>query len=307
MVDEQSIFCPSCGYDLRAATSNRCSECGLELDPVLLSRSGIAWAHRREIGRLRAFVKTIWQVVVDSRGIRYELAKPQELADGRSFSRVVAILLAMLMAGIFFVAVQNAGGFSELIPEIAAGDVYEIGTVRGYRAVWIGLFTDWAVPWFAGARVWGVLPVCLVMLAFYLARVTGTIFHVSSQPAVQQERVRTLAHYLGGPLLIVLLVLPLAVVVALIDNWLNWVTDRTLMRYEIAATLVCAILAIGTPLLVVVRSAQWAKRARHAQGVFVAWLAALELVGLWIAGTVVIVGVVPWCIGLIKIAISSVR
>ena len=58
-------ICPACGYDLRATTSDHCSECGLAIDRDALQQSAIPWAHRRQIGRVRAYLKTLWQFSTD--------------------------------------------------------------------------------------------------------------------------------------------------------------------------------------------------------------------------------------------------
>jgi hypothetical protein len=96
-------LCPGCGYDLRAATSDRCSECGLVIDRAALRESGFPWAHRRRIGRLRAILKTVWLVTIDGRALRDELAKPQDARDAASFRAVNTTVLALsllILAGI---------------------------------------------------------------------------------------------------------------------------------------------------------------------------------------------------------------
>src|SRR5687768_2253551 len=87
-VDQEALLCPGCGFDLRATTSDRCGECGLEFDRASLSISTIPWAHRRRIGRIRSYFKTFWQFTRDSRALRHELAKPQDIRDGRRFAFV---------------------------------------------------------------------------------------------------------------------------------------------------------------------------------------------------------------------------
>src|SRR4051794_5371921 len=78
-------LCPACGYDVRSATSDRCSECGLVLDRSAAAASNIPSAHRGQIGRVRAFVKTVWLVTVDSPSIRHELSRPQLSGDAERF------------------------------------------------------------------------------------------------------------------------------------------------------------------------------------------------------------------------------
>lgn len=84
-------LCPGCGYDLRAATTDRCSECGVVLDRAALRESGFPWAHRKRVGRVRAFVATVWLVTVDGRRVRNELAKPQDARDAGLTRRWTAL------------------------------------------------------------------------------------------------------------------------------------------------------------------------------------------------------------------------
>jgi hypothetical protein len=53
------LFCPECGYSLRGLTSKRCPECGLQLDFIESEVSLIPWERRREIGRTRAYWRTV--------------------------------------------------------------------------------------------------------------------------------------------------------------------------------------------------------------------------------------------------------
>src|SRR5215217_6169902 len=93
--DETILYCPACGYDLRASMDGRCNECGLVIDRASLRVSAFPWAHRTEMGRVRAYVRTVWLVLINSRSLAYEAAKPQEPADARSFARVTGIVLAI--------------------------------------------------------------------------------------------------------------------------------------------------------------------------------------------------------------------
>ena len=58
----EDIFCPQCTYNLRGLTADRCPECGLDISHVHEGESQIPWVHRREIGRIRAYWKTVWQI-----------------------------------------------------------------------------------------------------------------------------------------------------------------------------------------------------------------------------------------------------
>ena len=58
-----AVRCPGCGYDVRFAADSRCSECGRVFDRQRLERTWWPWAHRRELGRVRAFFKTMIAVM----------------------------------------------------------------------------------------------------------------------------------------------------------------------------------------------------------------------------------------------------
>ena len=83
--DAAAVLCPACGYDVRSTTSDRCSECGPILDRSAAAASNLPWAHRGRIGRLRAFVKTVWAVTLDVQSIRHELGRPQDPLDAIRF------------------------------------------------------------------------------------------------------------------------------------------------------------------------------------------------------------------------------
>ena len=72
VAEDTLLFCPACGYDLRGSDGNRCPECGLAIDRESLRVRGFPWAHRREVGRVRAYVRMVWQVLVGSRTLAYE-------------------------------------------------------------------------------------------------------------------------------------------------------------------------------------------------------------------------------------------
>jgi hypothetical protein len=55
-----------------------------------------------------------------------------------------------------------------------------------------------------------------------------------------------------------------------------------------------------------VRVGQWVARVRHG-GLGAGVVAAMELVGMWVVGIVLFLGVVPWCVGLVLVAVDSFR
>src|SRR5947207_12418956 len=107
--DDESLLCPTCGYDLRGTSVDRCSECGTAIDRATLRKSNFPWANRREIGRIQAYIRTVWRVTIGGRFLAHEASKPQDPNDARSFRRVTAALVAIaLVSG--YAAIAIAAG-----------------------------------------------------------------------------------------------------------------------------------------------------------------------------------------------------
>lgn len=84
-------LCPSCAYNLRGLVVERCPECGEPFDPAKLSDTQIPWAHRRSIGRTRAYWKTVVWVMRRRGRLADELTHPLSYRDSQSF-RWITIL-----------------------------------------------------------------------------------------------------------------------------------------------------------------------------------------------------------------------
>ncbi len=79
------MYCLDCGYDLRGSTSARCPECGFALELLRTGESQIPWAHRREMGRFRAYWKTVWLVTRWPKRFCSEIARPVSYRGSQSF------------------------------------------------------------------------------------------------------------------------------------------------------------------------------------------------------------------------------
>ena len=292
MVEVEPLICPNCGYDLRAAVGGRCPECGLVVDAAALRTSGFPWAHRRAVGRVRAYVKTAWLVTIGSRRIAHEAARPQEPGDARSFRRVTAVLVAVALLVAYGLAVFPGGGRAMF----AARPEAFRGTTAPNK--WL---QDIVVPWSAGATLLPVMPLLLVGVAFHLAGVHRRLFRLRSQPPRRRERGRAIADYASAPML--LLLAGVAWWCAVEYIWRRRQYPRTWMDYHLVP--VWVLLAV-TVFLSVLRITQWSMRVRHA-GAERAVIDVPYLVALWSLGLIVWLLLLPWCVGFLWIVLDSLR
>ncbi|MFL5515400.1 MAG: hypothetical protein ACJ8DJ_04535, partial [Gemmatimonadales bacterium] len=297
--DAPLLLCPACGFDLRATASERCGECGLEIDRAALAVSGIPWTHRRRIGRVRGYLATAWQIAIDRKALRHEAAKPQEIADGRAFRRVTGALLAAAFVGAFLVAVHFAGGLKTIAVQV--GEPISPTMARTDSRLF-----DVAVPWCAGATIPGVLPACLALAAFGLAGAQRFVFRVPGAPDAHRVRAAALSYYTTAPLLLLVPAIGCWIADGVLQKQ-DWFRDVGPMRV-ITATLLLAgpVLVLFGFLGTVYRVAQWLARVRHC-GLGGAAPGVAELAGLWLLGGVVVLAVVPWCVGFSWIVIDSLR
>jgi hypothetical protein len=252
------------------------------------------------MGRVRSYLKTCWQVMADRPAIRFEAAKPQELRDGRAFGRVTGCIVGVGLLVAFVAAVYARRG---LLSIVAQPDPYRYSGMigpMGPRA------QDMAVPWSAGATLAPLMPICLLILAFYLTRVQGAVFRMGSGSVEQHQRAQGLAGYLSAPMVLLLPGLACGSLAALIVDGDVLRDQGPLSMLTVALAGLGLLSCLGGVLGTLYRVGQWRIRtARCGLGMAVGGVA--ELVGLWLLGTVVLLAVVPWCIGLIWIALDSLR
>ena len=160
--------CPACGYDLRSIQSERCPECGLPVDLSILPVSRLPWAHRRTIGRFRAFWATTLLVFFNTDRLADEIARPVSLADARRFA-----LTTSLVASIPVVAWTICVTLIELKDDIASW--LEVTIIASLAlAIWLALFM--------------------------IAGVASYFFHPGSISLTRQNRAIALSYYTTAPL-----------------------------------------------------------------------------------------------------------
>jgi hypothetical protein len=304
------VLCPRCGYDLRGTTADRCSECGQEIDRAALAESGVPWAHRRKLGRVRTFLSTVWLVSIDSKRIRHELSKPQDLSAARRFRAILVVLLTLIGLGALATVIFDNGAENLLLQPARSGDAgLAAGMASYFPTPMAGWQQDLKVPWYAGVSITWLLPAYVLLLAVFITGIAASAIHV---PRVDRECRRaadSVALYAGACLL--WLAIPAAAYFAAHEaNVINWRTsdggDFNLMRTRNVLQLVAWVSAGIVLLLALRRSGQWITRAHHA-GIFRFLLSILECIFRFAVGILVCGGVIPWCCGLIRIAADRMQ
>ena len=183
---ETDILCPSCSYNLRGLTSDRCPECGLALDAIRSHTSQIPWVHRKKIGWYRAYWKTVWFVTTRRRQMSTETARPVSYKDAQKF-RWLTVLHAYLpiLAATAVLYAQAPASWT------APGSSFP--GLMATRPAWLAL---------AFLEIW---PVALVHLGIllWLAAATGVasyFFHPRNLPVHLQNRAVALSYYANAAL-----------------------------------------------------------------------------------------------------------
>jgi hypothetical protein len=193
------LYCPECGYDLRALVSDRCPECGHAIDRTTMGQSVLPWVQRESVGRYRAFWKTVAMATFRPRFLAREMNQPARFHDAVTFRRLVVLHALVPIAG-----------------AVTAVYVYAIDESTLGRG---GLWTATDVP----GSILQVLTIAVIWsyLALTLFGMTGVasyFFHPGSLPVIRQNRAVALSYYACGPLAYMPATLALMVVCALIGD-----------------------------------------------------------------------------------------
>lgn len=164
------LYCPQCDYDLRSLTSERCPECGDSLIGVREGKSLIAWARRRDIGRLRAYWLTVGMATLHGPALGNEIIRPVPFADANLFRRL-SVLHAYL-------------------------------PVLGISIVLLAVFWDRAVEFLGGLTIpmWIATQVALATALGVLTVLPRCFFHPRRLPIAKQNRAIALSYYTCGVL-----------------------------------------------------------------------------------------------------------
>lgn len=292
------LFCPDCGYHLRGIESiDCCPECGLAIDRTGVARSQVPWAHRRHIGRFRAYWRTVWLATLHPRKLAAESVRRVEYRDAQRFRYVTAVLAAApVVAGLIVAMVaQGSSGFFSVVAPFA------LSTFGPPPA---GM--DVLIPWESGMTFYPVAPVAVLLLCVLVTGVHTYWFHPNRLPVVRQNRAVALAYYGCAPLaLSPVAVLLFAAVAGMSIAGLNdpanasWAVVRILTIALVLSTLAVVVLTWRTMMTLLNRTTHPGLGRLLLAGALIPfeWLfcAALALVAF------------PWVMGFFRLVINSLR
>lgn len=290
----ETLYCPACSYDLRGiGDSRRCPECGLEIDWQELADSRIPWVHRRQIGRVRAYWRTLWLATVHTKSLAREAYRPVSYGDAQRFRLVTSILAAVVPA---------IGVTISLLNDRGLGAMSRFDPFRGTSGQPVpGLF-DLVLPYAAGVLLPPVLPLCIGLFVFAAAGVPSYWFHPRRLPVIKQNRAVALSHYACAPLVLLLpagLCFSVALALAASHQSERWY-DRAMVTLGLTTTSLW-ILAVAAFYTNTLRLLHLATGARA--GTMIA--AAIVLPLSWLACAALTLFAIPWVVGFLRIVIES--
>jgi hypothetical protein len=172
----------------------------------------IPWEHRRELGRLRSFWKTVWLVTFRKQRFCEEYVHTVRYSDARAFQWVTLIhlyVLAMSATVYVYLTVPAALKVPNTMQQMMMG-LPAVGPTLLDRAY---------------AEVWpvAILLVCLLLYLFAMTGVAGYFFHPRGLSAQQQNSAIAMSYYACGPLAAITPAVTMVWVVLeffLLDAWL---------------------------------------------------------------------------------------
>jgi hypothetical protein len=228
-IQTDSLHCPDCGYNLFGIESARCPECGLAIDRSILGDSRIPWMHRRRIGRIRAFWRTVVLATLHPKIIAQEVNRTVGYADAIKFRRV-CLLLAILGC----------------LPVIVLM-VIEMPMLR-WEAV-------------------GLAVVCEFSVWLYLLCITGLpslFFRPNALPVLRQNRAVALSFYTVAPLTAMIVPIGiLCVSILMLDGPNRWISEGETLIVVGFALLMALLAAHGTNSFILLKHATHCSAARR--------------------------------------------
>jgi len=205
------IFCPKCSYNLHGAPGEKCPECGHPLANLRSTECRIPWAHRKEKGRIRAYLRTVWLVTFRPLRFREEYAHNVRLGDAKRF---VAITVMLVYLPLLFATIDLYRSTPISPVSHDAQNQFSLFSPQFDQPLWIE----------AAAEYW---PTVIIHLAFILFLAAASVvpcyfFQPRSLDPQRQDTAAALSLYACAPLAlypVLLIVIGLVARVVDLDEW----------------------------------------------------------------------------------------
>ncbi|GJM24464.1 MAG: hypothetical protein DHS20C16_08790 [Phycisphaerae bacterium] len=237
------VYCHECGYNIRGIESSRCPECGKNLPATQKAEPSIPWIHRKRIGNVSAFFKTVLFATFSPRKLSKDVYLHIDFRKAQKF-RHWTIGVAMLWMVVLTILLHVASHY---------GHVNDRTIVELLEMYW-------------PSAVFNVLALLYLILA---TGVPGVFFDYRDIPVNLRNNAIALSYYCTAPLTWgpVFVVAPLAV-------WYDSVNSYRVITHNMEITIMFAGILI--PLIPAVpwaySLARIAERITHNHQRRVAWM-----------------------------------
>ncbi len=299
-----SPVCPACGYDLRGIASERCPECGAAIDRVAVSR--VPWVHRRAVGRMGAYWRTLCMATFRTATLAAEVRRPISVRDGQTFRWATLALAWPPLA----VAAWWAAGRVPWAEGVRSALEYHLAVASSVG--WpINLPTDalplgLTVPWAVGVDTVGVAPLAVGGLLVLLTGVGSYLFRPARMPPRWRGRAVAISYFACAPLAAT--VVPVLAGGLLAGENADFTATGPLWVWPRGFHLLLQIVLFGCPLLIL--AGTWLATVRLMRSATLsgwpgtAWRAA-ALTALWAASAVLAFVGVPWVVGYARLMVGA--
>ena len=185
-------LCPACDYDLRGITSARCPECGLVIEnaPPLT----IPWEHRRQMGYVRAFWRTVRLAMFQCRRLAQAVGAPVDEKAAKRFRLIVSLIAAAPPAAILLAVMWHEGGTGFI--NVATLDIND----SGWGSARLAIGWEWSTLWSGGATLVPILPIGM-LLTIWFATGSARLWFRERSESGGEKRSATLSMYACAPLI----------------------------------------------------------------------------------------------------------
>jgi hypothetical protein len=285
--EHDELLCPACGYDVRGIASERCPECGGALDRERMRQSRLPWTFRRDIGRVRAYVRTVAMVIRDPLAVADEVARPVSFDDARKF-RLVTVLIAWLVPAVMlawlWTQVTRMPPPSPRMPFMGTPAPQPPANPAAPASSLVAV--GWALQYALLPVAWGAVWLFLVCAA----GVASYFFHPPHLSVARQNRAVAVSYYGCAPLALTPLSAAGIGLILLLDH-LKWTSDGRLGVVAALVYLAALVPAIVQLVASFTSPMRMLRRATHCSATRL-WTMGIVLPTAWaILATVVAIGI----------------